>query len=233
MTASARLFRAASSMCVPSRISIRPTLMFRGAAQLVPHEILENDADLPIQIFDAVLAEIDTVKQNSACSRIIQACDELDDRSLSLAVLANEGDSLAWVDLQIEMVKNSPGTSRIRKRYVFEGESLSNRPWCRNGVRFGADRRLHFEELDQIGQEQGLVGDTREGREDRLDVAARSANRARKELKSSPTQFAADSPVDNVCERAIVSSRAQDGQYVPAKKRRFAKRYVLIVQLIG
>ena len=96
-------------------LSMRPTAMLLRARHLVAHEVLEDDADFPVQIFDAVIAQIDAVEENAARRRIVEARDELDDRRLALAVLADQRDALARLDPQIEIVEYAARAARIGK----------------------------------------------------------------------------------------------------------------------
>ena len=67
MTSCARLLRAASSISSSSRRALHAAdgdVLPRG--HLVAHEVLEDDADLAVQILDVVLAQVDAVEQNAA-----------------------------------------------------------------------------------------------------------------------------------------------------------------------
>ena len=62
---------------------------------LEAHEVLKDDADVAVKIFERVLAQIDAVEQNLSLGRIVEARDELDDGRLALAVFADQRDAFS------------------------------------------------------------------------------------------------------------------------------------------
>ena len=68
------------------------------ARHLVAHEVLKDDTDLAVQVFDAVIPQINAVEQNTAVGRIVEAGNQFDDRRLALAILADQGDPFARFD---------------------------------------------------------------------------------------------------------------------------------------
>ena len=61
---------------------------------LVAHEVLEDDADLAMEIFELVVAEVHAVEQDLPFGRVVETRDQLDDGGLALAVLADQCDAL-------------------------------------------------------------------------------------------------------------------------------------------
>ena len=76
-------------------------------------------------------------------------------------------------------------TAGIGKRNVAELEAAHDGPRRRKRIRLGADGRLHLEERQQVGEEQRLIGNARQRREDLLDVGAGLQNRARQQSTAS------------------------------------------------
>ena len=58
--------------------------------QIVAHEILKDDADLLVQVFEAVFAQIHAVEQDAAASRLVKARQQLDECRLALPVFADQ-----------------------------------------------------------------------------------------------------------------------------------------------
>src|SRR3954463_3863949 len=109
------------------------------------------------------------------------------------------------------MVKNAAWTSRIGKRNAFEDKAIPDWPRRRDCVWLGRNRRLDLKEFHEIREKQGLVGDTREGRENSLNIVARAGDGAGKELQGSPTQISRYRSVDDVSKGPIVARCTQKG----------------------
>ncbi len=62
---------------------------------LVAHEVLEDDADLGVQIGKIVFAQIDAIEQDLPLGRIVEPRNQLDDGGFALAVFADQRDALA------------------------------------------------------------------------------------------------------------------------------------------
>ena len=97
----------------------------------------------------------------------------------------------------------------------------------------GTDRRLHLEELDEVRQEQRLVGDVRERGEERLDAAVRPDERSGEELQVAPAQIAVHRPEDDVRVRAVVAARADEREERARQQTAACEADVLVVELIG
>ncbi len=61
----------------------------------VAHEVLKDDADLAVQILDAVVAQVHAVQQDPALGGVVQAREQFDDRGLALPVFADQRDAFA------------------------------------------------------------------------------------------------------------------------------------------
>src|SRR6202044_2045077 len=52
---------------------------------LEPHEVLKDDTDMPMQIFEGVFPEVDAVQKYLSLCRVIEPRDEFDHSCLALA----------------------------------------------------------------------------------------------------------------------------------------------------
>ena len=96
MTPSARLFAAVAR----SRAGRRGASMLAdadvlGRGQVVAHVVLEDDADLVAQASSVVFAQVGAIEQDPALGRVVEPRQELDERRLAGAVLADQRDLLA------------------------------------------------------------------------------------------------------------------------------------------
>ena len=66
-----------------------------SSGHLVAHEVLKDDTDIPMEIFQGVLPKVDAVQQNLSLGGIVEAGDEFDHGCLALAVLPNQRDSFS------------------------------------------------------------------------------------------------------------------------------------------
>ena len=72
---------------------------------------------------------------------------------------------------EIQSIEDEARTSRIGKRDLAKFESANHRPRRGQSVGLGADRGLHFKKREQVSEEQSLIRDPGEGRENLLNVA--------------------------------------------------------------
>ena len=85
--------------------------VFTGC-HLITHEILKDDSDLAIQVFQIVFTKVDPVEQDLPFGGIVKTRDQLHDRGLALAVFADESDALARMQMEVQAVENQPRASR-------------------------------------------------------------------------------------------------------------------------
>jgi hypothetical protein len=64
--------------------------------------LLKKHADAPAQILLAQGAQVDPVPGDGALLRVVEAAEQLEQRALARAVLADDGDNLARRDRQDE-----------------------------------------------------------------------------------------------------------------------------------
>ena len=92
----------------------------------IPHEILENDADFPVQILKAVFPKIHSIQQNLSFDRIVEPGHQLHEGGLALAILTNQGNPLARAECDVQSVQYHARSARIAERHIAEFESMQN-----------------------------------------------------------------------------------------------------------
>ena len=97
---------------------------------LIPHKILENDANLTIKVFEIVFSKVHAIEQNLPFNWIVQACHKLDNRGFTLAVLPDQGDAFGRAQLKIQVFKDQAGSPGITERHVAKLEATPDRPGC-------------------------------------------------------------------------------------------------------
>jgi len=65
---------------------------------LIPHEILEEDADAVAQVAGSDVAQIDSTVEDPASRRLVEAQDQLDEGRLRRAVVSDQRQLLAGLD---------------------------------------------------------------------------------------------------------------------------------------
>src|ERR1019366_6682003 len=99
-------------------------ILARG--HLIAHEVLEDHADFPIEIFEVVFPQIDAVEKNLSGGRVIQPSHQLYDSGLALAVLADQRDALPRMQSEIEAVDHGTRGSGIGKRHIAKLETAGD-----------------------------------------------------------------------------------------------------------
>ena len=107
--------------------------------------------------------------------------------------------------MKINTIQHQARVPRVTKRHVLKRNSANDWPRCRQRIRLGADRWLHFKKGHQVGEKQGLIADRGQGREHLLDVAARLLNCEGQERQGADAQFPCDGAPDDVDVGRIVS----------------------------
>ena len=92
------------------------------------------------------------------------------------------------------------------ERNVAELEPTLHGPRRRQRVGLGANRGPHLEERDQVGEEQSLIGNAREGREDLLNIRACLKNRPGKECELTDGKQAPHGSPDHEDVGGVVTS---------------------------
>ena len=102
--------------------------------EVVAHEILEDDADAAAQVLDVVFAEVMTVEQYTALVRVVQAGQQLHQRGLARAVLADQRHDLPRPEREAQMAHRPVRGAGIDETDILEDETLAQRPGQRSRV---------------------------------------------------------------------------------------------------
>ncbi len=81
--------------------------------ELVATEVLENDADALPQRLDIPVLQIESVEQNAPLGRVVESGQQLDQRRLARAVLADQREALPGADLQADVAQEPAGARRV------------------------------------------------------------------------------------------------------------------------
>src|SRR6266568_5440116 len=115
--------------------------------------------------------------------------------------------------MKIQPIDYHPLSPGIVKTHIAKFEALLNRPGSAMRIRLRADGRLHLEKRKQVGQEQRLIGNARERRENLLDIAAGLHNRSDQEIKGANSQSASHSAPDYVCVCPVIAPSTNHRQH--------------------
>ena len=112
--------------------------MFSPDQHLVAREILEDHADALPERRLVPLLEVEAVEQDPAAGRAIQAGQQLDQRGLAGAVLADQGQALAGLDVQIDVRQRGRGGVGVDELHVLEADAVARarprRRACRSSL---------------------------------------------------------------------------------------------------
>ena len=97
---------------------------------LEAHEVLKDDADVAVEIFEGVLAQVDAVEQDLSFGGIVESGDEFDDGGLALAVLADQRDSFAGRESEVEVLQHRPVGARIGEGDIAKFEAAVGSDWA-------------------------------------------------------------------------------------------------------
>ncbi len=82
---------------------------------LVAHEVLKDDPDFVVQIFQLVIAQVNAIEQNLPFGRVVEPGDQLDHGRLALAVFSDQRDPLARRESEVEVAQHPPRRCRDRQ----------------------------------------------------------------------------------------------------------------------
>src|SRR5262249_32535996 len=137
---------------------------------VVADEVLEDHGHVSMKIFDAVLAQIDPIEEDSAGGRLVEVCQQFHAGCFALTIFSDECHALSRSDAKVEPIEHQAFGAWVAKRYVHELDAVANTPGNRPGPGYTADPRRDREVLSQIGQEKSLIRDPGERGEHRLDL---------------------------------------------------------------
>ena len=96
--------------------------------QVVADEVLEDHADVAAKAVEVVVAQVVAIEQNPAFVRVVQPRQQLDQRRLAGAILADERDDFAAAKGEGQMPHRPALRARVNEANVFEHEPLAHRP---------------------------------------------------------------------------------------------------------
>ena len=184
------------------------------------------------QVFDVILPKIDAIQHDLTGRRIVEACKQFHDRGLALSVLPDQGDPLTRLQLHVEVVQDQPGSARIGEGYIAELEPPLNGARRRQRARLRMNRRAHPKKNEQVGQEEGLVGNAGESGKDHLDIVTRGCNGPREKRQSGDAQLAGHRLVDHESVASILAYRTQKREERACNQSPPCQRDILLINLI-
>ena len=163
MTSSARLRsrRGLDALAVVARLDAADGDVV-GRGEVIADEVLEDDADVGAQRDQVVLAQVVAVEQDAALVGVVEPREQLDERGLAGAVLADERQHLAGVQRERQVAHRPALGAGIAEADVLEGEAFADRRRERPRIRRRHDLRLDLEEREQVVEIERLSGDLRE-----------------------------------------------------------------------
>jgi hypothetical protein len=148
---------------------------------VIAHEVLEDDADIGAQREEIVFPQVVAIEQDPAFVRIVEAREQLDERGLAGAVLADQREDLSGPKLEIQPADRPALGAGIAESDVFESEAPGERHRERPRIRRRNDLGLDLEEREEIVEVERLPRDLREPHQHALEQIAQPPERSRKE----------------------------------------------------
>ena len=179
---------------------------------MVAHEVLEDHADAGAHVVQVVVAQVAPVQQDPALVGVVQPRQQLHQRGLAGAVLADQRQHLARGELEVQPAQRPFLGVRIAEAHVLEREAARDRPRYRHGTGRAADLRLDLEERIQVVQVQRLSGDLREADQQALEQLSQAAEAAGQEGQVADGEIAADRAPGDVGIGDVVAQGSERGQ---------------------
>ncbi len=178
-----------------------------AGAEAIANEILEDDADMGMQVGDAQLLEVDPVDGDASLVRIVEPGQQLDDGGLACAILANQRQGLASLEGEIEMADRPGLRVGIAEAHILEDDALPD--WCGEGLGIGRreNGRLDLEEAEQVIEIHRLAGDLGEAEQDFLEQAVEAQERAGEEGQVADGKVADNGAPDYEAIGAVIGER--------------------------
>ena len=92
--------------------------------ELEPEEILKRAGEPRPPFVGAHAREVDAIHQDATAGRLVQPAQELHERGLAGAVLADDGDHRAGLQIQADIVEHAALRARIGEGHVLEADAL-------------------------------------------------------------------------------------------------------------
>src|SRR5687768_5782875 len=158
---------------------------------------------------EVVIAEVDSVEQNSSLGRLVQTRHQLCDSGFSRAVLPNECDALARPQRNIQLAHRPSVAAGIAKADILENEAVPHRVRNRQRVRTRRDSRAHIEEDEKIPEIKRLLVDTARREQNTLDHVATARERRGEKHERARSDLAAHGAYENDHVRRVVTDRTE------------------------
>ena len=193
---------------------------------MVAHKILKDHANALAQLVGVVLAQVDAVEQNLSFGRVVQACEQLDQRGFARAILAYQRQLLARRDFQAHIAQRPVVTAGVAKPDVAELQPTLQ--FTRHRHRRGVHRHLRREaqEGEQVVHKQPVLKQAVHIVEQALEGTLAVAEQRQVEGHKTQRDLAARRQKDDPGVGAIVAGR---GEHAPQQAdQRTAARQVLV-----
>ena len=127
--------------------------------QVVADEVLEDDAHAAAQFVEPVVAQVASVEQDAALVGVVEPRQQLHQRGLARAVLADQRHHLAGLQGEGKMAHRPTLGAVIDEADILEHEAVANRPGKGQGIGRRMDFRPDREEGEEIVEIERLARD--------------------------------------------------------------------------
>src|SRR5258708_5394617 len=201
----------ASSAAVGSRLDQAHSDVVRRG-EMEAHEVLEDHADVAAQLDEVVLAQVVAVEQDAARVGIVEAREQLHERGLAGAVLTDERQHLARLELEGQVAYRPAVGARIAEAHALEGEAPADRIRQPLRIRRRGDRGLDLEAREQVVEIQRLPRHARESRQQLLQQPPQAQERSGEAREVADGELAVQRAPDGVSVGEIVGDGAYRGE---------------------
>ena len=119
----------------PLTRGVLPTIMFfegvdithadvLSDGELIPDEVLEDDADALLELVDVPLVERQPIEHDASLARHVQPREELDQRRLARAILTDQGELLAGREVQVHAFERPSLLTGVLEPDVLEAQAI-------------------------------------------------------------------------------------------------------------
>src|SRR6185312_7545349 len=127
-----------------------------------------------------------------------EAREQLDQRGLAGAVLADQREHLARVQREVEVAHREALGARVTEAGVLEREALADRPGERQRAGLAADLGLDLEEREEVVEVERLPGDAGKADQESFEQRAQPPERPREERQVADRERAVQRAQDDV-----------------------------------
>ena len=174
-------------------------------------EVLEDDAEHGVQVFDGIFADVVTVEENLTFRGVIQTGEQLDECGFARTVQPDENAGVPRFQREADIIDDLALGSRINERNMTEFDRMTGVVFDAAGFGKGRNNgRLFVHERNQVVDEQRTFVNGRGGVDERADAARNGGQRAG--IEGVVTDFVAAfaDPFGDVQEEQTVDGRRDD-----------------------